>query len=73
MHSTAPIMMASPRQAPGGAEPSPVASAVNTPSMAVATPSVLRAVSGSMPSSAPTDMVCSGKVDSARLARAALV
>ena len=37
------------------------------------TPTDLRVVSGSMPSSAPTIMVCSGNVDSARLARAAVV
>ena len=37
------------------------------------TPVVLRLVSGSTPSSAPTTMVCSGSVASARLARAAVV
>ena len=41
--------------------------------MAMATPMDLRAESGSMPSSAPTTMVWSGNVDSARLARAAVV
>jgi hypothetical protein len=37
------------------------------------TPKDLRAVSGSMPSRAPTTMVCNGSVDRARLARAAVV
>ena len=70
MHSTAPPMISSPRQAPGGAACKPDASAAKTPSMAMATPKVLRSVSGSMPRSAPTNIVCSGKVESARLARA---
>ena len=70
MHSTAPVIIASPRQAPSGAAPRPEASAAKTPSMAMETPSDLRNVSRSMPSSAATIMVCSGKVDSARLARA---
>ncbi len=73
MQSTAPVMMVSPRQAPDGAACKPEASAANTPSMAIATPVVLRAVNGSMPSSAPTIIVCNGKVESARLARAAVV
>ena len=73
MQSTAPVMIASPRHAPAGAAPSPVTSAAKTPSMAMATPSDLRAVNGSMPSSAPTIMVCSGSVESASEARAAVV
>ena len=73
MHSTAPVMISSPRHAPAGAADKPEARAANTPNMAMSTPAVLRAVSGSMPSRAPTSMVCSGKVDSARLARAAVV
>ena len=73
MHSTAPVMISSPRQAPGGASARPDASAANTPSMAMSTPENFRAVSGSMPSSAPTTIVCNGKVESARLARAAVV
>ena len=73
MHSTAPVMISSPRQAPAGADAKPDASAAKTPSMAIATPADLRAVSGSMPSRAATSMVCSGKVESARLARAAVV
>ena len=74
MHSTAPVMISSPRQAPAGAADSPAASAAKTPSMAMrdAERSCAR-VSGSMPSRAPTTMVCSGRVDSARLARAAVV
>ena len=62
-------MMASPRQAPSGAAERPEASAANTPSIAIATPKLLRRVRGSMPSSAPTVMVCTGSVESARLAR----
>ena len=73
MHSTAPVMISSPRHAPAGAADRPEESAASTPHMATSTPAVLRAVSGSMPSSAPTTMVCSGKVESARLARAAVV
>jgi hypothetical protein len=73
MHNTAPVMINSPRQAPAGAADRPEARAEKTPSMAIATPADLRAVSGSMPSRAATSMVCSGKVDSARLARAAVV
>ena len=37
------------------------------------TPTDFRFVSGSMPSKAPTTIVCSGSVASARLARAAVV
>jgi hypothetical protein len=39
----------------------------------MATPRIFRSVNGSMPSKAPTTMVCNGKVESARLARAAVV
>ena len=73
MHSTAPTMINSPRHAPGGAADSPDTSAAATPSTAMPTPSDFRLVSGSMPSRAPTTMVCSGSVDSARAARAAVV
>ena len=66
-------MISSPRQAPGGAAESPDASAAKTPSTAMPTPIDFRFVSGSMPSKAPTTMVCSGSVASARLARAAVV
>ncbi len=38
MHSTAPVMISSPRQAPGGAADNPVASAAATPSTAIADP-----------------------------------
>ena len=38
MHSTAPVMISSPRQAPCGAAASPDASAANTPSTAMPTP-----------------------------------
>ena len=51
----------------------PDASAATTPSTAMQTPIDFRFVSGSMPSKAPTTMVCSGSVASARLARAAVV
>ena len=44
MHETAPVMISSPRQAPAGAAASPEASAAKTPSMAMATPSDLRAL-----------------------------
>ena len=73
MHKTAPVMISSPRHAPGGAADRPVANAAKTPSTAMQTPMVFRVVSGSMPSSAPTIMVCSGKVESASAARAAVV
>ena len=73
MHSTAPVMISSPRQAPSGAADRPVASAAPTPSIAIATPVNLRTVNGSTPRIAPTIMVCSGRVDRARLARAAVV
>jgi len=66
-------MIRSPRQAPAGASASPDASAAATPSMAMRTPTVLRALSASMPSTAPTTMVISGKVDSARVPRATVV
>ena len=56
-----------------GAADRPDASAAKTPSTAMATPADLRLVSGSMPRRAPTTMVCNGNVDSARLARAAVV
>ena len=67
------IMMASPRQAPAGAAERPDASAASTPSTAIETPAALRSVNLSMPSSAATTMVWSGSVESARLARAAVV
>jgi hypothetical protein len=41
--------------------------------MAMRTPTVLRALNASMPSAAPTTMVISGKVDSARVPRATVV
>ena len=44
-----------------------------TPSIAITTPSDLRAVSASLPSTAPTSMVSSGSVDSASAPRAAVV
>ncbi len=66
-------MIASPRQAPAGDADTPEARAAATPSTAMPTPKDLRAVTFSMPSRAPTIMVCSGKVESARLARAAVV
>ena len=73
MQSTAPIMISSPFHAPSGAAARPDASAPNTPSMAMPTPSDLRTVSRSTPSTAPTTIVCSGRVERARLARAAVV
>jgi hypothetical protein len=73
MHMTAPVMISSPRHAPAGADDRPEARAANTPRMATQTPRVLRIVSGSTPRSAPTTMVYSGNVASARLARAAVV
>ena len=73
MQSTAAAMINSPRQAPLGAAERPDASAAKTPSTAMPTPTDLRIVNGSMPRMPPTSMVCSGKVDSARLARAAVV
>ncbi len=73
MHSTAPVMINSPRHAPEGAVDSPDASAAMTPRTATQTPSDFLDVSGSMPSNAPTTMVCSGSVARARLARAAVV
>ncbi len=73
MHSTAPVMMSSPRHAPAGAAERPDASAAMTPRTATQTPVVFRLVSGSIPSNAPTTMVWSGNVASARLARAAVV
>ena len=73
MHITAAVMMSSPRHAPGGAAARPEASAAATPNTATQTPVVFLDVSGSTPSSAPTTMVCSGSVASARLARAAVV
>ena len=66
-------MISSPRQAPSGAADSPEASAAATPSTAMPTPIDLRIVSASTPSIAPTTMVESGNVASARLARAAVV
>ena len=66
-------MINSPRQAPRRAGRSPEASAASTPSIAMPTPTDFRFVKGSMPSKAPTTMVCSGSVASARLARAAVV
>ena len=44
-----------------------------TPNTAMQTPTDFRFVNGSMPSSAPTTMVCSGSVASASEARAAVV
>ena len=73
MQSVAPTMMRSPRQAPGGATLNAVTSAAATPSIASTTPKVLRAVSGSMPRSAPAIMVISGKVESASVPRATVV
>src|SRR6186713_651541 len=73
MQNTAPVMISSPRQAPGGLCARPTASATATPSTAMPTPVILRAVSRSTPSSAPTTMVWSGNVASARLARASVV
>ena len=73
MHSAPPTMTRSPRQAPGGAWATPVASATATPPIAISTPAVLRPVSGSTPSAAATTMVRSGKVDSASVPRAAVV
>jgi hypothetical protein len=66
-------MISSPRQAPGGADDSPDASAAPTPSTAVQTPMVLRKVSASTRNTAPTTMVESGSVASASEARAAVV
>src|SRR5216683_1516980 len=57
MHSTAPVMMSSPRHAPGGAAERPYASAAMTPSTATQTPANFRKVSGSIPSSAAITMV----------------
>ena len=73
MQSTAAVMISSPRHAPGGAAARPEASAIATPSTAIRTPMVFRAESRSRPSKAPTTMVCNGNVESARLARAAVV
>ena len=73
MQSTAAAMISSPRHAPAGAADSPDASAAATPSTAIETPIDFRIVNGSMPSTAPTTMVKSGSVASARLARAAVV
>ena len=73
MHRVAAAMMRSPRQAPAGACVSPEASATATPSIATSTPVVLRAVSGSMPSTAPATIVISGSVDSASVPRATVV
>src|SRR3954466_14371590 len=76
MHSTAPAMISSPRQAPGGAEARPEASAAATPAVAMATPSALRAPSRSRPSRAPTSMghrqvKLEGDGEARKLARAA--
>ena len=73
MQSAAPTISRSPRQAPGGAEVRPDSSAMATPSIAITTPSDLRAVSASLPSTAPTSIVSSGSVDSASAPRAAVV
>ncbi|MGY3409416.1 hypothetical protein ACVWZV_005529 [Bradyrhizobium sp. GM5.1] len=73
MQNTAPVMISSPRQASGGLCARPAASAAATPSTAMPTPVILRAVSRSTPRMAPTTMVWSGSVASARLARAAVV
>ena len=58
---------------PAGADASPDASAAATPSTAMQTPTVLRKVSASTRSTAPTTMVDSGSVASASEARAAVV
>src|SRR5262245_48423352 len=52
MHTTAAVMINSPRHAPGGAAERPKASAAKTPRMAIPTPADLRHVSGSARSSA---------------------
>jgi hypothetical protein len=73
MQSVAPIMMRSPRHAPGGASASAVISAAATPSIASRMPSVLRRLKSSTRSSAPAIMVISGSVDRARVPRATVV
>ena len=73
MHTAPPAMSRSPRQAPGGASPSPLASATATPPTAIATPAPLRTLSFSMPSSAAIAMVSSGMAESASAPRAAVV
>ena len=68
-------MIRSPRQALAGASAEARdASAAATPSMAMRTPTVLRPLQRARcPSTAPTTMVISGKVDSARVPRATVV
>ena len=56
-----------------GAFARPEASAAQTPRTAIVTPLALRQLNASMPSRAPTIMVCKGRVERARLARAAVV
>ena len=46
--------------------------AIDTPDIATSTPVVFRAVSGSLPSAAPTTIVSSGNVDNASAPRAAV-
>ena len=58
---------------PAAPRSGPTAARSATPSVAITTPSDLRAVSASLPSAAPTSMVSSGSVDSASAPRAAVV
>src|ERR1700742_4023347 len=73
MQNAAHTINASPRHAPAGAEARLESSATATPVVAMKTPAVLRMVSGSTPSAAPTIMVNNGNVDSASAPRAAVV
>ena len=73
MHRVAAAMMRSPRHAPAGASRRPAASAIVTPSIATATPAVLRGLSGSIPSTRPATIVINGSVASASVPRATVV
>src|SRR4051812_34311005 len=73
MQRAAPTIKRSPRQAPGGAEVRPDTSAMATPVIATTTPSDLRVVSASLPSTLPTTIVNNGSVDKASAPRAAVV
>jgi len=73
MIKVAPSISRSPRQAPGGASPSPVSSAAAAPPTAISTPSVFLAVMRSRPSTAATSIVVRGSIESASEPRAAVV
>src|SRR5579871_603323 len=73
MHRAAATIKRSPRQAPGGAVARPDSSAIETPRIVMSTPTAFRAVSGSLPSAAPTTIVSKGNVESASAPRAAVV